>query len=109
MTTRTEFPRTMVGGVSLPRLLIGTNWFLGYSHTSLAKDKFIDFKTRHDCRRPTPNSYRGTSFAAPRRSVSVGSVRNHRITPNDLGGVQPGTLRQSSTSVRHSATFVPHA
>lgn len=37
----TEFPRTMVGGVSLPRLLIGTNWFLGYSHTSVAKDKFI--------------------------------------------------------------------
>ncbi len=36
-----EFPRTIVGGVSLPRLLIGTNWFLGYSHTSLAKDKFI--------------------------------------------------------------------
>jgi hypothetical protein len=31
----------MVGGVSLPRLLIGTNWFLGYSHTSLAKDTFI--------------------------------------------------------------------
>jgi hypothetical protein len=37
----TEFPRTMVGGVSLPRMLIGTNWFLGYSHTSLAKDRFI--------------------------------------------------------------------
>jgi hypothetical protein len=37
----------MVGGVSLPRLLIGTNWFLGYSHTSLAKDKFIkDLQTR---------------------------------------------------------------
>jgi hypothetical protein len=31
----------MVGGVSLPRLLIGINWFLGWSHTSLAKDKFI--------------------------------------------------------------------
>jgi len=42
-----EFPRTMVGGVSLPRLLIGSNWFLGYSHTSLAKDKFIkDLQTR---------------------------------------------------------------
>lgn len=41
------FPRTMVGGISLPRLLIGTNWFLGYSHTSLAKDKFIrDFQSR---------------------------------------------------------------
>ncbi len=41
MTSQTEFPRTLVGGVSLPRLIIGTNWFLGYSHTSLAKDKFI--------------------------------------------------------------------
>jgi hypothetical protein len=37
----TEFPRTIVGGVSLPRLLIGSNWFLGYSHTSLAQDRFI--------------------------------------------------------------------
>lgn len=36
-----EFPRTVVGGLSLPRLLIGTNWFLGYSHTSMAKDRFI--------------------------------------------------------------------
>ncbi len=43
----TAFPRTLVGGVSLPRLLIGTNWFLGYSHTSLAKDKFIkDYQSR---------------------------------------------------------------
>ncbi len=42
-----EFPRTMVGGVSLPRLIIGSNWFLGYSHTSLAKDKFIkSYQTR---------------------------------------------------------------
>jgi hypothetical protein len=36
-----QFPRTLVGGLSLPRLIIGSNWFLGYSHTSLAKDKFI--------------------------------------------------------------------
>jgi len=36
-----EFPRTMVGGVSLSRLIIGTNWFLGYSHTSAAKDAYI--------------------------------------------------------------------
>jgi hypothetical protein len=47
MSTNNEFPRTLVGGVSLPRLIVGTNWFLGYSHTSLAKDKFIkDFQTR---------------------------------------------------------------
>ncbi len=37
----TNFPRTTVGGVSLPRLIVGTNWFLGYSHVSLAKDNFI--------------------------------------------------------------------
>jgi hypothetical protein len=47
MTGQNEFPRTMVGGVSLPRLVVGTNWFLGYSHTTLAKDKFIKgFQTR---------------------------------------------------------------
>jgi hypothetical protein len=41
------FPRTNVGGVSLPRLLVGTNWFLGWSHTSLAKDNFIKgYQTR---------------------------------------------------------------
>ena len=35
------FPRTVVGGVSVSRLIIGTNWFLGFSHTSAAKDDFI--------------------------------------------------------------------
>ncbi len=45
----TDFPRTMVGGVSLSRMIIGTNWFLGYSHTSLAKDNFIKgFQTREN-------------------------------------------------------------
>jgi len=37
----TEFPRTVVGGVSLSRMIIGTNWFLGYSHTTRAKDAYI--------------------------------------------------------------------
>lgn len=37
----TGFPRTTVGGVSLSRMIIGTNWFLGFSHTSAAKDEFI--------------------------------------------------------------------
>jgi hypothetical protein len=36
-----KFPRTMVGGVSLSRMIIGTNWFLGYSHTSQADDDYI--------------------------------------------------------------------
>ncbi len=44
-----DFPRTLVGGISLSRMIIGTNWFLGYSHTSLAKDKFIkSYQTREN-------------------------------------------------------------
>lgn len=35
------FPRTTVGGLSLSRMIIGTNWFLGFSHTSAAKDAYI--------------------------------------------------------------------
>jgi hypothetical protein len=47
MSNQDKFPRTIVGGVSLPRLLVGTNWFLGWSHTSLAKDNFIkQYQTR---------------------------------------------------------------
>lgn len=36
-----EFPRTEIGGLSVSRLIIGTNWFLGFSHKSVAKDKLI--------------------------------------------------------------------
>ena len=36
-----KFPRTTVGGLSVSRLIIGTNWFLGWSHTSAAKDTYI--------------------------------------------------------------------
>jgi len=35
------FPHTNVGGISISRLIVGTNWFLGYSHYSSAKDKLI--------------------------------------------------------------------
>lgn len=44
-----EFPRTTVGGVSVSRMIVGTNWFLGYSHTSAAKDRFIkSYQTREN-------------------------------------------------------------
>lgn len=36
-----EFPRTLVGGVSMPRLICGSNWLTGCSHTSRAKDLLI--------------------------------------------------------------------
>lgn len=36
-----SFPRTNVGGLSVSRMIIGTNWFLGFSHTSKASNEFI--------------------------------------------------------------------
>ena len=43
------FPRTTVGGVSVSRMIIGPNWFLGCSHCTRAKDllikeRFPDYK-----------------------------------------------------------------
>jgi hypothetical protein len=40
------FPRTEVAGVSLSRLVIGTNWILGYSHTGPAADQLIRSRNR---------------------------------------------------------------
>ena len=36
------FPRTTVGGLSVSRMIIGTNWFLGYTHSTHAKSRFIE-------------------------------------------------------------------
>lgn len=36
-----QLPRTQIEGVSFPRLIIGTNWFLGCSHQTRARDRHI--------------------------------------------------------------------
>ncbi len=36
-----KYPRTLVGGLSLPRLIIGCNWISGWSHVSDACDRMI--------------------------------------------------------------------
>ena len=43
------FPRATIESLSVSRLIIGTNWFLGFSHTSKAKDNLI--KTVQDRQR----------------------------------------------------------
>ncbi|MCX7048885.1 MAG: hypothetical protein NTX50_25790 [Candidatus Sumerlaeota bacterium] len=35
------FPRTEIGGVSVSRMIAGTNWFCGFSHCTKAKDEMI--------------------------------------------------------------------
>ena len=41
------FPRTTVAGISLPRMLIGTNWILGWSHKSPSADDMINTRNRN--------------------------------------------------------------
>lgn len=36
-----KFPRTIVGGLSVSRMIIGINWFLGYSHNTVAKNEYL--------------------------------------------------------------------
>ncbi|GHV65083.1 hypothetical protein AGMMS49587_18730 [Spirochaetia bacterium] len=53
-----EFPRTTVGGVSLPRMIIGTNWLFGWSHTGNAADCFIkNFHSGNDSLVPVLGAY----------------------------------------------------
>ena len=39
--TKKQFPRTIVAGLSLPRMIIGTNWMLGYGHRTPSADGLI--------------------------------------------------------------------
>lgn len=38
----TYFPRTEVGGISTSRMIIGTNWFLGYTHCTWSKSRSVE-------------------------------------------------------------------
>jgi hypothetical protein len=44
-----SFPRTTVAGVPLSRMVIGTNWILGYSHTTAAADEMIRARNAEPC------------------------------------------------------------
>jgi hypothetical protein len=104
-----QFPRTMVGGVSLPRLVIGTNWFLGWSHTSLARDRFIkDYQTVERIRDvlcvflergidavlapPSPHleaAIQAAEDRSGRRMIRL-LTPGFRIRPGDLADEEPG-------------------
>jgi hypothetical protein len=41
-----EFPRTEIGGVSVSRMVAGSNWWLGYTHQTRSRSELIkDFQT----------------------------------------------------------------
>ena len=37
-----DFPRTRIGDISVSRMIIGTNWFLGYTHCTGAKSRSVE-------------------------------------------------------------------
>jgi hypothetical protein len=52
------FPRTIVAGVSLSRMIMGTNWLAGWSHTSPATDRMISgFHNSHKSVDPVIAAY----------------------------------------------------
>ena len=44
MEKKILFPRTTVAGVDMPRMIAGTNWILGFSHTSSSADELIKMR-----------------------------------------------------------------
>ena len=44
MEKKRLFPRTTVAGVDMPRMIAGTNWILGFSHTSSSADELIKMR-----------------------------------------------------------------
>ena len=44
MEKKILFPRTTVAGVDMPRMIAGTNWMLGFSHTSSSADELIKMR-----------------------------------------------------------------
>ncbi|MCL5270248.1 MAG: hypothetical protein M1457_06815 [bacterium] len=72
------FPRSIVGGVSLSRMIIGTNWLLGWSHCTRAKDKLIK-----------------DSFADPRRIADVLEVFFRAGIDTVMGNIQMDNFHQA--------------
>ncbi len=94
--TTPSFPRTWVGGLSLPRLIIGTNWFRGYSHTSRAKDEFI------------------REYQTPQRIAAVLEVYLAAGVDAVMGGDLGGGMSEAISRVEQAAgrrmirIFTPH-
>jgi hypothetical protein len=59
------FPRTKVENISLPRMLMGTNWMLGWSHTSVSADHMIQNRYQ------APSSFRAMAEAYLRWGIDA--------------------------------------
>ena len=79
-----QFPRAEVAGYSLPRVLIGTNWLLGWSHKSVSLDNMIT--SRYD----TAESFLPIFEAYLEYGIDavMGPLSNHPVIADALNIVQ---------------------
>lgn len=116
-----QFPRTTVGGLSLPRLLIGTNWLLGWSHTGAAADAAIKEKfTRPEDFWPIFETFLAAGIDAVMAPISTTPIAREAIdwaeqkagkkiiridTPAINVDDTPDARREAEAAIKHSAAI----
>lgn len=94
-----DFPRTTVGGLSLSRMIIGTNWLLGWSHTSPAADKNICGKNRN----PEAIAAILEAFLAHGIDTVMGPLSDHQVA---LDGIALAEARTGKRLIRIDTPIV---
>lgn len=97
-TTMREFPRTSIENISVSRLMIGVNWFLGYSHTSKAKDRDIV---------ETMTARRIADIIEVFMKAGVDSLYGMRPDPKLIQGVEDAEQRTGRPCIRVAIPSLP--
>ena len=92
------FPRTRIEDLSVSRLMIGTNWFLGYSHTSAAKSRHI---------RETMTSARIADVLEVFLRAGVDTLYGVRPEPLLIDGIEEAEQRVGRPVIRLAIPTLP--
>jgi hypothetical protein len=92
------FPRTAIENLSVSRLMIGTNWLLGYSHTSRAKDRHIIESVTAD---------RIADIMATSMRVGVDTLYGMRPEPKLVQGVEEAQQRAGQKCITVAIPSLP--
>lgn len=95
-----QFPRTTVGGVSVSRLIIGTNWLLGWSHTSPAADHHINEMNRN----PKAIAAMVETFLSAGVDTIMGPLSDH---PVSLEGIAAAEQKTGKRVIRVDTPIIP--
>jgi hypothetical protein len=85
------FPRTRIENLSVSRMIIGTNWFLGYSHCSKAKDKLIN---------DTMTAARIADILEVFLSAGIDALLGFRPEPKLVDGIKEAENRTGRACIR---------